>query len=92
MLVTTGRPGKIEGRPTGLEHVPAVAENDPLDRALSNHKAVVLLQFDARESERLIGGKIGDGALQGLRTRPRRHSRALHEWANAFPPEPVLRL
>jgi hypothetical protein len=92
MLVTTRRFGKIEGRSTGLEHVPGVAQNDPLDRALSNHKAVVLLQFDSRESERLIGGKIGDGALQRLRTRPRRYSRTPHERTNAFPPETVLRL
>jgi hypothetical protein len=27
-----------------------------------------------------------------LRTRPRHYSRAPHERANAFPPEPVLRL
>jgi hypothetical protein len=81
MLVTTRRFGKIERRPTGLEHVPAVAENDPLDRALSNHKAVVLLQFDPRESERLIGGKIGDGALQGCEhapSPPARHPRTGH--------------
>jgi hypothetical protein len=39
-------------------------QSNPLDRALADLEAVVLLQLDPRLSERLIGGKVGDGALQ----------------------------
>jgi hypothetical protein len=42
-----------------------MAESDPLDRALADLEAVVLLQFAPRLSEGFIGGKIGDRALQG---------------------------
>jgi hypothetical protein len=42
-----------------------MGQHDPLDRALSDREAVVLLQLAPRLGERLIGGKIGDCALQG---------------------------
>jgi hypothetical protein len=41
-----------------------MAQSNPLDRALADLEAVVLLQLDPCLSERLIGGKVGDGALQ----------------------------
>jgi hypothetical protein len=41
-----------------------MAQSDPLDRALADLEAVVLKQLHPRQSERLIGGKVDDGALQ----------------------------
>jgi hypothetical protein len=41
-----------------------MAQSDPLDRALADLEAVVLKQLYPRQSERLIGGKVDDGALQ----------------------------
>jgi hypothetical protein len=42
-----------------------MTQNDPMDRALSDLEALVLLQLAPRLCEGLIGGKIGDRALQG---------------------------
>jgi hypothetical protein len=65
ILVTTRRFGKNSRRPSGFKHSLGMSQHDPLDRALSDREAVVLLQLAPRLGERLIGGKIGDGALQG---------------------------
>jgi hypothetical protein len=43
-----------------------MVQSDPLDRALADLEAVVLKQLHPRQSERLIGGKVDDGALQRL--------------------------
>jgi hypothetical protein len=43
-----------------------MAKSDPLDRALADLEAVVLKQLHPRQSERLIGGKVDDGALRRL--------------------------
>jgi len=55
---------KIFRRPAGFEQGLGMAKSDPLDRALADLKAVVLKQFEPRQSERLIGGKVGDHALK----------------------------
>lgn len=64
LRVTTHRLGKILRNPAGFEHSLRMAQSDPLDRALADLKAVVLKQLHPRQSERLIGGKVDDGALQ----------------------------
>jgi hypothetical protein len=92
LLVTARRLGKISRSPTGFEQGLAMTERDPLHRALSHFDAVVLPQLDPRLRKRLIGGKIGDHALQRPRTTPRNDFRAAHERANALLFEPILRL
>ena len=69
-----------------------VGERDPLDRALADRKAVVLLQLGARLREGLIGGEVDDGALQRSRTSERAHLRPEHERTHPLRPEPILRL
>src|ERR1700685_767578 len=64
LRVTTHRLGKILRNPAGFEHSLRMAQSDPLDRAVADLKAVVLKQLHPRQSERLIGGKVDDGALQ----------------------------
>ena len=64
LLVTTRRLRKILRRPAGFEQGLGMPKSDPLDRALADLKAVVLKQFEPRQSERLIGGKVGDHALK----------------------------
>ena len=64
LLVKTRRLGKILRSLADFEHDLGMAQSNPLDRALADLEAVVLLQLDPRLSERLIGGKVGDGALQ----------------------------
>ena len=54
-------------------HRLGVGERDPLDRALADREAVVLLELGARLRERLIGGEVDDGALQRPRTPERAH-------------------
>ena len=69
-----------------------MGERDPLDRALADREAVVLLQLGARLREGLIGGEVDDGALQRPRTPERAHLRPEHEWTHPLRPEPILRL
>ncbi len=69
LLVTTRCFREILRSQAGFGHALGVqglgmAQSDPLDRALADRKAVMLKQFEPRLSERLIGGKVGDGALQ----------------------------
>jgi len=64
LLVKTRRFRKIMRNPAGFEHRIGMAQSDPLDRALADLEAVVLPQLDPRLSERLIGRKVGDRALQ----------------------------
>jgi hypothetical protein len=92
ILVTTRRFWKSLRSPTGFEHVPGMAESDPLDRALAYLEAVVLLQLAPHLCERVIGGKIGDRALQRPRTTSMTDFRAAHERAHAFAAEPILGL
>ena len=69
---------KNRGNSAGFEDVLDVAQSVPLDHvlALSYLEAIVLLQLHPHLSERLIGGKIGDRALQSPRTAPRNDFRA----------------
>jgi hypothetical protein len=69
-----------------------MAERDPLDRALANLEAVVLLQLRPHRSEGLVRGEIGDRALQRPRTTPWNHLRAQQERAHTLPLEPISRL
>ena len=64
LLVATRRLRKILRRPAGFEQGLGMAKSDTLDRALADLNAVVLKQFEPRQSERLIGGKVGDRALK----------------------------
>src|SRR5271166_4504175 len=77
---------------TSLVHRLGVGEGDPLDRALADREAVVLLQLGARLREGLIGGEVDDGALQRSRTSERAHLRPEHERTHPQRPEPILRL
>ena len=77
---------------TAVMHRPRVGERDPLDRALADREAVVLLELGARLRERLIGGEVDDGALQRPRAPERAHLRPEHERAHPLRPEPILRL
>ena len=49
----------------------AWAERDPLDRALSNLEAVVLLQLDRHASEGFVGGKSTIARCKGREQTPR---------------------
>src|SRR5208283_5187841 len=77
---------------TAFMHRPGVGERDPLDRALADREAVVLLKLGARLREGLIGGEVDDGALQRPRTPERAHLRPEHERTHPLRPEPILRL
>src|SRR5262249_10563085 len=83
---------KFNARATGFMHGLCVGEGDPLDRALADREAVVLLQLGARLREGLIGGEVDDGPLQRPRTPQRAHLRPQHERAHALRSEPILRL
>jgi len=48
----------------GFKHRLRMTERDPLDRALADRNAVVLLQLERHLRKRAIGGKVGDRALQ----------------------------
>ena len=69
-----------------------MGEGDPLDRALADREAVVLLELGARLRERLVGREIDDGALQRPRTPQGAHLRPEHERTHPLRPEPILRL
>ena len=56
--------GKFELLLFRLQHRLGVAERDPLDRAFSDLKAVVLPQLGPSLGERLVGGEIDDCPLQ----------------------------
>ena len=73
-------------------HRLSVGERNPLDRALADREAVVLLKFGARLRKGLIGGEVDDGALQRPRTPQGAHLRPEHEWTHPLRPEPILRL
>jgi len=75
-----------------LVHGLGVGERDPLERALADRQAVVLLQLGARLREGLIGGEVDDDALQRPRTPQRAHLRPEHERTHTPLPEPILRL
>src|SRR5271154_3138053 len=92
ILVLARRFRKHRDHSARFEDVLGVAQSDPLDRALSYLEAVMLLQLHPHLSERLIGGKIGDRALQSPRTAPRNDFRAPQERAHAFTLQPISRL
>ena len=83
---------KLKIPTTAFIHRLGVGERDPLDRALADREAVVLLKLGARLREGLIGGEVDDGALQRPRTPERAHLRPEHEWTHPLRPEPILRL
>src|SRR5271168_4189041 len=67
ILVLARRFRKNRDHSARFEDGLGVAQSDPLDRALSYLEAIMLLQLHPHLSERLIGGKIGDRALQSPR-------------------------
>ena len=92
ILVPARRFRKTRDNAARFEDVLGVAQSDPLDRALSDLEAIMLLQLHPHLSERLIGGKIGDRALQSPRTTPRNDFRAPQKRAHAFTLQPISRL
>ena len=64
LLVKARRVRIILRSPVGFEQGLGVPQSDPLDRALADLNAVVLTHFEPRLSERLIGRKVDDHALQ----------------------------
>jgi len=92
ILMLARRFRKNRGNLARFEDALGMAKSDPLDRALRDLDAIVLLQLDRHLSKGLIGGEIGDRALQRPRTTPRGNFGAAHERAHAFVPEPILRL
>ena len=75
----------------GLEDGSSMAERNPLDRALADLEAVVLLQLAAHHGERLIGGKIDDCTLQRPRATPMNDFRAAQKRANPLVLVPIQR-
>ena len=75
LLAMARRLRKLQIATTAFMHRPGMGESDPLDRALADREAVVLLKLGARLREGLIGGEIDDGALQRPRTPERAHLR-----------------
>ncbi len=92
ILVPARRFRKNRGNLARHEDGLGMAKSDPLDRALRSLDSIVLLQLERHLSEGLIGGEIGDRALQRPRTTPRSNFGATHERAHAFIPKPILRL
>src|SRR5271157_3445162 len=77
---------KLQIPTTAFVHRLGVGERDPLDRALADREAVVLLKLGARLREGLIGGEVDYGALQRPRTPERAHFRPEHEWTHPLRP------